>query len=156
VFQIDPEFGHWLAGFVDGEGSFTIASQSRVKGNRGSFACIFKIALHADDAPILWEISERTGIGTVRTGTPKSQKGPRATWAVQSKHDCLRLIEILERFPLRAKKARDFKIWSEAVHEWATKYRGGKDQDWSRLAELRVELSQGRPRRGRLPDLVID
>lgn len=81
--DIDDAFGHWLAGFADGEGSFNIA-----KNGRGARFCSFRLALHSADLPILEEIQQRLGMGTIWTGHPASQYAARASWSVQSKADC--------------------------------------------------------------------
>jgi hypothetical protein len=54
---------------------------------------------------------------------------------------------VLDRYPLRAKKRRDYAIWREAVLEWATVPFGR--QDWAKMAALRTALSASRPQRGR-------
>jgi hypothetical protein len=56
---IDPGFGHWFAGFVDGEGCFLITRVGK------SYRCIFSLHLRGDDRPILEEIHRNLGIGTV-------------------------------------------------------------------------------------------
>jgi hypothetical protein len=144
--EIDPGFGHWLAGFIDGEGCFLVHN----KPNGPSHHCLFRIGLHADDEPILEEIRDRLGSGSVWGHTPPScPTSPRAMWTVNRKQECIHLVEFLDRYPLRAKKARDYAIWREAVTEWTTKYPGGKDQDWAKMAALKAELAAGRPLRGR-------
>jgi hypothetical protein len=39
--------------------------------------------------------------------------------AAQGKRECLELARLLDRFPLRARKRRDYEIWSRAVVRWA-------------------------------------
>jgi hypothetical protein len=152
--EIDEGFGHWLAGFTDGEGSFLIG-----KNGNGTMFCSFRIALHHKDEPILREISERTGIGRVWTQRAPSMKAPTAMWTVSNKAGCLALVELFEAFPLRAKKARDFAIWARAVRLWSTlrpsgnQYTGMVRIDYSGLNSLRHELRAGRPNRG--PKVVI-
>lgn len=153
--ELDDGFGHWLAGFVAGEGSFLILRQVRMRkqGLKGAgLVCTFRIALHVNDEPILREAQRRTGLGKVWVGHSPSQTSPCAIWVVQKKADCRKLAEIFQRYPLRAKKARDFDIWCRALDAWAL-VKGGRENDWSTMEALRIELSEGRPRRGRLPDL---
>lgn len=108
--EIDSEFGHWFAGFTDGEGCFTIQPVSRY------FYCRFIIGLRSDDAPIIYEIHQKLSIGTIREKTSPSMQGySQITFDVSSKSDCLVLRDLFQTYPLRAKKARDFSIWSEAL-----------------------------------------
>lgn len=149
---MDEAFGHWLAGFTDGEGSFNI-----LKNGKGARYCMFRIALHADELPILQEIQRQLGLGNVCLQNSPSQKGPRAMWTVNRKADCLRLISIFEQYPLRAKKRRDFEIWKQAVIDWEQNaYYGrhgrgirGMKADWCVIDRLRNELCNGRTQRGR-------
>lgn len=101
-------FGHWLAGFMDGEGCFYLT-----KSTTGSHRCQVRIKLRADDRPILDECVRRTGCGYV-VGV-KSKYGPQVEWMVVRKADTARMVDIFRAFVLRAKKRRDFEIWSEAV-----------------------------------------
>jgi hypothetical protein len=104
-------FGHWLAGFADGEGCFYVTCSTG-----GSHRCQFRIKLRRDDKPILEECARRTGLGhIVDVKPPKGQKHGQAEWIVIRKAHCARLVEIFDAFPLRAKKARDYAIWKRAV-----------------------------------------
>lgn len=153
-------FGHWLAGFIDGEGCFAICRRQR-KGY-ASYGVFMKLTLRDDDAAILHEIVAATGIGSLFIPSQKryqhnrNQK-PQLGWMVASKADCRTLVAILDRYPLRAKKARDYAIWRDAVEFWASQswYVGGRrgPQDWSPLERLAAELQD--VRRWREPEAVI-
>lgn len=143
---ISDSFGHWLAGFVAGEGSFNIQ-----KNGRGAYYCSFRLALHAEDIEILYEIQRRTGLGQTWEGHPPSQKGPRALWTVQAKAECLALVGVFERFPLRAKKQRDFLIWAKAVRAWQSIDKTDKatwTKGWPMFEQYRSALRSGRSQRG--------
>lgn len=129
--DIDPSFGHWLAGFVAGEGCFLVSKQ------RNTWNCIFTLSLRDDDAEILWEIHDRLGIGRLQKKPEKGSSKPQTEWIVSNKEDCLQLVYILDKFSLRAKKARDFHIWRRAVFAHSAK-------DVERVASLAVELKQTR------------
>ena len=112
--SIDPAFGHWLAGFIDGEGSFTMQSFHGGVDPRPRFS----IEVRADDTPIIEEIHRRTGIGKLsrrhrKMATIKDR--PQIIWTVNRNADLRRLVEILDAYPLRAKKKRDYEIWKQAV-----------------------------------------
>lgn len=145
--RISPAFGHWLAGFVDGEGCFYIGRIA----NKGyvNYRCAFTIALRADDRHLLETIQETIGLGHLverpprHVGTFKST-APMVAYEVGSKAGARVLADIFNKYPLRSKKSRDFKIWCEALEDWETKSRGRAAKtgrhDWSRMAELHEEL----------------
>jgi len=150
---IDDAFGHWLAGFVDGEGCFSMLSHNV----REAYSCQFLLTLRDDDEAILREIQARTGLGSVARRTPKLSHG-QTYWTVHRKEDCIALVAIFDRFPLRAKKARDYAIWRDAVIEWSrwTGQRVGKSRrkpyiDWRRMAMLKHQLHAVRRYPGRPP-----
>lgn len=136
-------FGHYMAGFLDGEASFVIA-----RVNSG-FTCRMQVKLRDDDAAILFALRDRTGLGLVRPEKvyQRSDRGsmrnthPQMTWIVGNKADCAMLVRLLERYPLRAKKRQDFEVWRLAVRERAVKrHRGG----WETMAALHAQLAAGR------------
>jgi hypothetical protein len=134
-------FGLWFSGFFDGEGTLGIFPPYRV-GRGNGYRCSAKISLRADDQPILDEIHARLGIGRIyadRKGWASAASkttNPCISWAVDGREPCLRLMEFFERYPLRAKKARDFAIWAEGVREWTSVPVSTKPRDWTRMAEL--------------------
>lgn len=134
---IDDAFGSWLAGFFDGEGSFTI---HRSPGWAYLY-CRARINLRADDLPLLREIRRKTGIGSItgphaNTGSTRNSN-PQGTWTLQNKADCGALREIFRHHPLRSKKQRDFIVWSEALDAWSRR-------DWPAMERLKLELQDGR------------
>jgi hypothetical protein len=148
--EITEDFGNWLAGFIAGEGCFQIAPQN-VSVGFCSYCTKCIVKLREDDRPVLDEIHERTGLGSVTWKSEKAPPGrvwrPQAAWQVQSRADCLRLVAILDAHPLRAKKARVFAVWRLAVLVGAQRRNGGNwalehnQLLWERMAELRVELA---------------
>jgi hypothetical protein len=137
---MDDAFGHWLAGFVDGEGCFAVVPQN------GGYGCRLTVQVRADDGAVLEEICARTGLGMVTTVSRAAAAGvnPQVAWLVRAKADCQAAVLLFERYPLRAKKARDFAIWREAVAEWSLKRGHNRyaPQDWGRLADLKLALSE--------------
>lgn len=125
--NISDDFGYWLAGFVDGEGCFSV-NYNIVPG----YHCIqcgisFQISLRHDDLPVLKYIKETLGIGNLTesidnswtNGIRKHKGNPKATYTVSTRNEVMHLIAIFEKYPLRSKKQRDFDIWKIAAKEYS-------------------------------------
>lgn len=152
---VDDAFGHWLAGFIDGEGSFVIGFRRRA----GTYHTRFALCVRADDMAVIEEIVARTQIGRIHcVFTPslraKPNGNPAVQWLVPDKAGCVALVELLDRYPLRSKKARDFKIWRDVLADWMTTRNaaGGPARDWSTMATFKAALEDGRKYR---PEVAI-
>lgn len=115
--KITDDWGSWFAGFTDGEGCFYIGKDKRGSPS-GKYNCRFKIDLRDDDKAILEEICSTLGIGGTCDSSAYLNDGKgRHRFGVSAIADCVKLVEVFERFTLRAKKGRDFSIWRCAVVE---------------------------------------
>jgi hypothetical protein len=139
--MLDDAFGHWLAGFIDGEGCFTIMHP---RAAEPQLYTRFQLRLRADDRAVLDGIRERVGVGTIYEYEPTARAlavhpGSKASilWVVCTSAGCARLVELLDRFPLRAKKAHDYAIWREAVSARSRR-------DWPLMDELKAQLESSR------------
>lgn len=140
----DPTQDAWAAGFIDGEGSFVLARKRQPR--RGELEIIgvqpiFSIGLRADDVDALDSLAAAFG-GSVRYNASVGARGgsrPRYQWTMAAKNDLVRLIAYLDRFPLRAKKARDYTIWRRAVRVYLAD--GARAPE---LVALRSALNEGR------------
>lgn len=139
--QVDPAFLHWFAGFVDGEGCFSV--HRKVVNGCEVFDCQFSITLRADDRPILERIHRTLGMGTLsKPGAHRTGKdNPKARYSISRKAHCLRLRDLLRAFPLRAKKAKDLELWSDALDAWVEHEPG---ESWDDVAEARSLLMASR------------
>jgi DNA modification methylase len=138
--QESAGFCYWLAGLIDGEGHFAIKAHTR-----GTHAPAFALKLRADERGTLETIRRATGIGSITDEA--RDPNPMVKWTVQSREDCQRLCDLLDKYPLRAKKLADYWVWREAVCDWTTRPRGNRwagAADNSRMAELRDRLMTGR------------
>ncbi len=116
------DFGHWLSGFTDGEGCFRLSFTIPKATSRAyHIFAPFLIRLRADDCDVLRQIQAYWGCGRLTPWAPHSSRKtfnskPYAMLTVQ-RIDALAgiLVPHFERFPLRAKKARDFAIWKQGV-----------------------------------------
>jgi hypothetical protein len=129
----DEAFGHWLAGLIDGEGSFGIYPSNV---GRGDWRFVFSIQLRADDAALLEAVCSRTGIGRVRRApNHRERQHPTVIWRIDSAAEHRTLLRLLDRYPLLSKKRRDYDLWREAFLA-----RG----DRQRVAVLQARLSDVR------------
>ena len=132
-------FGHWLAGFIAGEGCFRIH-----KVRKGAyFGCAFSLKLRDDDTPILTEIVNKLQLGRLKPDRSRNGNSkPCMVWIVDTKADCPTLVSIIDQYPIRAKKANDFRIWKKAVHLW-TSFKPGKSV-WVRMGQMKKEIEDVR------------
>jgi|SRR5271166_1393193 len=107
---MNDSFGYWLAGLIDGEGSFMIG-----KDKRGVWSNKFTLNLRADDRAILETIHQHLHIGSLYAMAPQGTARPQVRWQVFRHADCMELLNFLARHPLRTKKAHDLRVWREAV-----------------------------------------
>jgi len=112
-------FGHWLSGFTDGEGCFSLHSSLR-NGKRktkyGQKHAVFIIQLRIDDSHILDLIQSFLGCGIRDNFPQRNLSNPSAAFRVHNSHDLLNtVIPNFMKYPLRAKKRRDFEIWKKGV-----------------------------------------
>lgn len=130
--MIQPHIGYYLAGLIDGEGCFFICTDR-------TFSCSLHVHLRADDRALLEWLRDSTGLGRLYQGRKVKRGGdqPSMFWRVTRRHETLGVVEIFNRYPLRSKKARDFKIWAEAVVAW-------RAQDWQQMAQLSALLRETR------------
>jgi hypothetical protein len=167
--MFDSDYGHWLAGFIAAEGSFTIIRRTDLYRGRPRTACRvqFLLGLRDDDTAVLQQVRETTGIGSlqarVASGTSRPKcvwcvrnkadvARPKCVWRVQSKPDVRGLVSLLDAHPLRSKKAADFALWREAVLYWCTlgtveqmtARRSGRTYDWGPIPRLAAEIRAGR------------
>lgn len=148
--DVDPAFGHWFAGFIDGEGCFQILRRTAARhGYRPTgYRCRFVMSLRADDGAMLEEIQARTGLGVIyrRVARARPADAPQWRFEVNTKRSCIAFVRLLDRYPLRAKKAYDYALWRQAVLEWQmiTQRGPGRGSDWSRMGELKEMLNEGK------------
>ena len=141
--MMDKNFGWWLTGFIDGEGCFRIHKEK--KGEY--YACHFHIKLRSDDKKILEECQRRTNLGQLNDVPVYNTSKPGVRWIIQSRDECLALMSIIDEFPLKSKKKRDYKIWKKALLWWKNSKRGNRwhgHRDWTPMIKLKEELAEVR------------
>lgn len=116
VPQIAVDYGHWLAGFVDGDGCFGASRRPD-----GRIELKFVVQLRADDAEVLLEMRRVLGFGHVTYAN--SRKTKTVQFAVSAYAECAVVAAMFRRFPLRSKKRLDFAAWASIVDKCQTTYR---------------------------------
>lgn len=110
--------GDYIAGFVDGEGCFALKFVRSVRHDRPNkpiyfyWALEFVIMLRADDSEILERIRYTLDCGTVRIPAKSSS----VRYSVVGFDDLsTKIVPFFKKYPLHAKKKRDYLLWAEAV-----------------------------------------
>lgn len=109
---------HYIAGFIDGEGSFWVSVyRDETMRNKIFVRAAFEIELRADDREILERIQKTLGCGKIYDCYYE-----RYGWYPHVKYKVARLEEIseklipfLEKYPLQAKKAETFRYFKEII-----------------------------------------
>lgn len=135
--MIDFQRDAWLAGFVDGEGCFTVDERGIPR---------LTIKLRADDLAVLEGLRASFG-GGLTVHDAAGARRPVASWHVVSKRDLTALLRYFDRHPLRAKKARDYAIWRQAVILYCSHGRNHPE-----VLVLRAALMAGRDYDGPLTE----
>lgn len=145
--MVPSDFGHWLAGFIDGEGCFIIQQVNHTDGKPGNYMARFMLRVRDDDRGVLEEILRQTGLGGLIDEPERrnGNTGGACYWHVSAKRECLGLVALLDRYPLRAKKARDYALWRVAVLAWSRVQNPTRDPAenaaiWRDMAALKTQL----------------
>ncbi len=113
-------FGAWLSGFCDGESCFMLRFVHKYsRGNGSSGSARFIIGLRADDLEVVKLIRSYWECGSIcfrdnKKNTPGAS--PYVEYNIQRADHLMNiLVPHFTRFPLFAKKRRDFEIWKQGV-----------------------------------------
>jgi len=139
IDHIPDDFGHWFAGFVDGEGCFYAGSheQKHKKYHKyyKSMTMLFVLQQRADDLPLLERIRDTLKCGGINSGRGRTgNQMPTYRYTVGKQSDLRKIIiPLFDKFPLRSKKDRDYKCWAHIVRAF-DKQRGRviTPQEWAR------------------------
>lgn len=115
-------FGQWLSGFTDGEGCFRLFYYF-FKGKHGTRqipAAMFSIRLRADDHDALALIQSYFQCGGLQYNNKSYEdypkRKPQWTFVIYRTQQLANVVvPHFDRYPLFAKKARDFAIFKEGV-----------------------------------------
>jgi hypothetical protein len=115
-------FGHWLSGFVDGEGHFRLQySNSKGKKSKHRLQAVFRVSVRSDDIKLLFDIQDYLDIGRIYLHANEADRRrgldamPSCRFTACSKNELEILVNHFDKYPLRSKKARDYAIWREGA-----------------------------------------
>lgn len=137
------EDGGYVSGLTDGEGCFR-ASIGRTPKGEPYCRVEFTLNLRADDGAILRWLKTYFGCGSVslikRDGNPMMNFSIGSLYNVESS-----VVPHFDKYPLRAKKRRDYELWRQIAEVLKTKYREPLGGETLRRAEKLVQqLTQGK------------
>jgi len=139
----------YVTGLSDGEACFYIAAQKQYGRKEGGYRHTgriryipgFTMGLRADDREVVMGMRAFFGVGKcfyrMRDQYETANRKPEWTYRVRGRNHCTVLVRHFDRYPLQAKKRRDYEIWRELVllpPGTPIEYR----------AQLKVRLSQAR------------
>jgi hypothetical protein len=108
---------HYIAGFVDGEGSFHVAFQRSHDVKLGWQAVPeFHVSQNASSLNVLEEIQERFGCGVIKQNHRSRFNDHTYVFVVRNRQDLLtKVIPFFERYPLHTQKKNDFSLFRDVV-----------------------------------------
>ena len=114
--QERPDEGlcQYVAGFVDGEGSFHVAVQ-RNRSTRLGLQVIpeFHVSQNPERAEVLKLIQQVLGCGYLKTNHPGNLRDRSMVLVVRNRQDLVeRVVPFFERYPLRSSKQREFQTFA--------------------------------------------
>ena len=153
--QERPDAGlcQYIAGFVDGEGSFHIAVQ-RSRFTRVGLQVIpeFHVSQNRERASILRLIQETLGCGYIKTNHPGNARDRTVVLVVRNRRDLTeRVVPFFEQFPLRSTKQREFQTFAAIVRSMERGEHLTK-AGITRILQQAFAMNFGRYRKHRLQD----
>lgn len=136
--------GDYVAGFIDGEGCFTITIAKHATKTLGYDARIhFQIELRADDLEILQNIQETIGCGRIyHLAYERYGWHPHAELKVSALGEITeKLVPFLTQYPLRAKKRFSYGLFLQAVELFKRKEHL-THEGLKKLRDIRKEMNQ--------------
>lgn len=111
----------WVSGFLDGEGCFHIAIKRYPGSSRFYYRPELTVQVRSDDEASAHALIQALGCGKIyqrkaqEASRTRGFSKPSIQMFWRSKKELLAVIELLDEFPLRGKKSRDYEIWKKAV-----------------------------------------
>jgi len=144
----------YIAGFVDGEGSFSVSVQRNPSCRVGlQLVPEFHVSQNGDRAQVLELMKKRLGCGYIK---PNSKRDRALVFVVRDRRALLEsIIPFFERVPLISSKQADFETFARVVRAMAEGRHLAPD-GFVEILELALSMNgNGRFRRVRWSDLVV-
>ncbi len=154
-------YAHLYSGFFDGEGCFLLERKLK-QGKVVQLTPKIQVGVREDDDSTILEIKRILNCGVVNS-QPQSKNSrknskPTITFRVQDLDSLYNVVvDLFNRYPLRTKKAREFKAWSDVVClRWAETEEGTKNSEYSsKYLALFEEAKSVLDATRRYPDRII-
>jgi hypothetical protein len=152
--ELTPDY---VAGFVDGEGCFSVSVHPHPTvryGTRWLIAPSFQVSQHRDSVRILEDLQRFFGCGRVATKGPMSRV---MTFVVYRRRDLETvIIPFFERHTLRSEKRKDFERFARVVRLMESKAHR-TDEGFRTIIETAFSMNRnGKQRRYRLEDVLAE
>ena len=111
--------GNYIAGFVDGEGSFHIAFQKRPDLKFGWQAVPeFHVSQNFTSRKVLEGIQETLQCGYIKANDAAGKRDKTLVYVVRDRNDLLqKILPFFERYPLQTEKQKDFETFRKIVQK---------------------------------------
>jgi hypothetical protein len=109
--------GDYLAGYVDGEGSFHVAVQRNPSTRHGwQLVPEFHVSQNPERASVLRLLQAQLGCGRIQANARKGGRDRALVFVVRNRADLLhKVIPFFERHPIISEKHREFETFSTIV-----------------------------------------
>ena len=148
--------GNYIAGFVDGEGSFHIAFQKRPDLKFGwQVIPEFHVSQNFTSRNVLEEIKETLRCGYVKANDVAGKRDKCFVYVVRDRKDLLsKIIPLFDRFKLCTEKRHDFEAFKAVVQMMEIDHHLTVE-GFQRIVELGFSMNaQGRYRKLRKQDIL--
>ncbi len=135
---------HYVAGFVDGEGCFSVSIGKHKTLKRGwEVRPEFEIELRADDQEILERILVTIGAGKIYDcAYDRYGWYPHVKYKITNRPDMITfLFPFLDKYPLQAKKAKAYRIFKKIVL-MSVRKEHLSDKGFEKITALRQQLRE--------------
>lgn len=117
--SVSDDFGHYFSGFFDGEGCIVAFHRRRTDRAKSypEFRLALQIAIRDDDSQVLEYIRDNLG-GRIhwQKARENSKTNASVRWVFEHVKDLAEvIIPLLDKYPLRSKKRREYEIWRPLV-----------------------------------------
>ena len=148
--------GYYIAGFVDGEGSFHIAFQKRDDLKFGWQAVPeFHINQNFTSRKVLEEIKKQLRCGYIKANDARGKRDKTLVYVVRDRKDLIqKIIPFFERFQLHTEKRKDFELFRKIVH-MMEKSDHAKIEDFKKIVQFAYSMNaNGIYRKRKMEDIL--